>query len=98
MKFLSTNLHSYITWLFICFSSLFISGVIFVIFQEIESRYNAVLQLYGEKVEEADELRMDLEDIKQMYKQQVTLYVFLNQLNLSQGMQIILYSMQDFDL
>ena len=42
--------------------------------QEMESRYNAALQLYGEKVEEADELRMDLEDVKQMYKQQV-LYV-----------------------
>ena len=41
----------------------------------MESRYNAALQLYGEKVEEADELRMDLEDVKQMYKQQVLLFV-----------------------
>jgi len=40
-------------------------------YQEMESRYNAALQLYGEKVEEADELRMDLEDVKQMYKQQI---------------------------
>lgn len=28
-------------------------------------------QMYGEKVEEADELRMDLEDVKEMYKAQV---------------------------
>ena len=40
----------------------------------MESRYNAALQLYGEKVEEADELRMDLDDIKQMYKQQVKVF------------------------
>ena len=64
----------------------------------MESRYNAVLQLYGEKVEEADELRMDLEDIKLMYKQQVNLYLVLNLLNLSQGIQIILYAAQDFNL
>ena len=41
-------------------------------FKATESRYNAALQLYGEKAEEADELRMDLEDVKQMYKQQVS--------------------------
>ena len=64
----------------------------------MESRYNAVLQLYGEKVEEADELRMDLEDIKLMYKQQVNLYLVLNRLNLSQGIKIILYAAQDFNL
>ena len=27
--------------------------------------------MYGEKVEEAEELRLDLEDIKEMYKTQV---------------------------
>lgn len=27
--------------------------------------------MYGEKVEEAEELRMDLQDIKKMYKDQV---------------------------
>lgn len=27
--------------------------------------------MYGEKVEEADELRMDLQDVKEMYKVQV---------------------------
>ncbi|XP_065066037.1 TATA element modulatory factor-like [Rhopilema esculentum] len=40
-------------------------------YKALESRYNAALQMYGEKAEEADELRMDLEDIKQMYKQQI---------------------------
>ena len=28
-------------------------------------------QMYGEKVEETDELRMDLQDVKEMYKNQV---------------------------
>jgi hypothetical protein len=28
--------------------------------------------MYGEKVEEADELRLDLQDVKEMYKLQVT--------------------------
>ena len=40
--------------------------------QEVEGRYNALLQMYGEKVEEADELKMDLQDVKDMYKAQVT--------------------------
>ena len=39
----------------------------------MESRYSAVLQMYGEKAEEADELKMDLQDVKAMYKQQVCL-------------------------
>ena len=30
-----------------------------------------MLQMYGEKVEEADELRLDLGDVKDMYKAQV---------------------------
>jgi len=38
---------------------------------EVEKTYNAVLQMYGEKVEEADELRMDLQDVKEMYKLQI---------------------------
>ena len=39
--------------------------------QELDQRYNALLQMYGEKVEEAEELRLDLQDIKEMYKTQV---------------------------
>ena len=40
--------------------------------QDLESKYSAVLQMYGEKAEEAEELKMDLHDIKNMYKQQVS--------------------------
>jgi len=41
--------------------------------QELDQRYNALLQMYGEKVEEAEELRLDLMDVKDMYKSQVLL-------------------------
>ena len=41
--------------------------------QETQQRYNAVLQMYGEKEEETEELRLDLEDVKAMYKAQVGL-------------------------
>ena len=40
--------------------------------------------MYGEKVEEADELRLDLQDVKEMYKLQVS-HVFKK----SQGCTII---------
>lgn len=40
-------------------------------FQELDQRHNAVLQMYGEKAEECEELKMDLEDVKSMYKTQV---------------------------
>lgn len=39
--------------------------------KDINQRYNALLQMYGEKVEEADELRLDLNDVKEMYKMQI---------------------------
>ncbi|XP_033753536.1 LOW QUALITY PROTEIN: TATA element modulatory factor-like [Pecten maximus] len=39
--------------------------------QELNQRYNAMLQMYGEKVEEAEELKMDLHDVKEMYKTQI---------------------------
>jgi len=39
--------------------------------QELDQRYNALLQMYGEKVEEAEELRLDILDVKDMYKSQV---------------------------
>ena len=44
--------------------------------KEIEHRYNAVLQMYGEKAEEVQELKLDLQDVKEMYRQQVRLGVF----------------------
>lgn len=39
--------------------------------QNMEGKYNALLQMYGEKVEEAQELRMDLQDVKDMYRVQI---------------------------
>lgn len=40
----------------------------------LSTQYDALLQMYGEKMEESQELRMDLQDIKDMYKAQVTVY------------------------
>lgn len=39
--------------------------------KELETRYDALLQMYGEKSEEAEELRLDLQDVKEMYRQQI---------------------------
>lgn len=44
---------------------------IYLFSQELDQRHNAVLQMYGEKDEECEELKMDLEDVKSMYKTQV---------------------------
>lgn len=43
----------------------------FCVFQDLEQRHNTILQMYGEKAEEAEELRLDLEDVKSMYKTQI---------------------------
>lgn len=40
-------------------------------YEELNQRYDALLQMYGEKVEESDELRLDLQDVKEMYKLQI---------------------------
>ena len=32
---------------------------------------HCIAQMYGEKVEEAEELRLDLQDVKEMYKMQI---------------------------
>ncbi|XP_061779789.2 TATA element modulatory factor [Nerophis lumbriciformis] len=39
--------------------------------KDLEQRHNTILQMYGEKAEEAEELRLDLEDVKSMYKTQI---------------------------
>ncbi|XP_051777003.1 TATA element modulatory factor isoform X1 [Erpetoichthys calabaricus] len=39
--------------------------------RDLDQRYNTILQMYGEKAEEAEELRLDLEDVKVMYKSQI---------------------------
>lgn len=41
------------------------------VYQDLEQRHNTILQMYGEKAEEAEELRLDLEDVKNMYKTQI---------------------------
>lgn len=45
-------------------------------FQDIQHKYDALLQMYGEKVEETQELRLDLQDVKEMYKTQVFIIIF----------------------
>lgn len=40
-------------------------------FSELQRKYDALLQMYGEKVEEAQELELDLQDVKEMYKAQI---------------------------
>ncbi|KAG5885462.1 hypothetical protein JTB14_037043 [Gonioctena quinquepunctata] len=39
--------------------------------QELERQYDTLCQLFGEKVEENEELRLDLLDVKEMYKSQI---------------------------
>lgn len=43
----------------------------YMLLQDLDQRYNTILQMYGEKAEEAEELRLDLEDVKNMYKTQI---------------------------
>ncbi|KAK7081030.1 TATA element modulatory factor 1 [Halocaridina rubra] len=40
-------------------------------YKDMEQKYNALLQMHGEKVEEVEELRLDLLDVKEMYKLQI---------------------------
>lgn len=42
-----------------------------ILSQELDTRYNALLQMYGEKEEQVQELKLDLQDVKDMYKSQV---------------------------
>ena len=39
--------------------------------QKLQKNYDALLQMYGEKAEEAEELKLDLLDVKAMYRSQV---------------------------
>ncbi|CAI8053206.1 TATA element modulatory factor [Geodia barretti] len=39
--------------------------------QELQKNNEALLQMYGEKAEKAEELRLDIVDLKEMYKQQI---------------------------
>lgn len=40
-------------------------------YNELQRKYDAILQMYGEKVEETQELQLDLLDVKEMYKVQI---------------------------
>lgn len=40
-------------------------------YKELEKRYDALLTMFGEKQEEADELRLDLADVKTLYRAQI---------------------------
>ncbi|KAH9494907.1 TATA element modulatory factor 1 [Bulinus truncatus] len=40
-------------------------------FNELNGRYSAILQMYGEKEEQVQELKLDLQDVKEMYKSQI---------------------------
>lgn len=40
-------------------------------FNQLREEYDAVLQMYGEKVEELEELQLDLQDVKDMYRTQI---------------------------
>ena len=41
------------------------------VMQGVERKHEAMLQMYGEKAEEAEELKLDILDLKAMYRQQV---------------------------
>lgn len=38
---------------------------------ELQQQYDTLCQLFGEKVEENEELKLDLQDVKDMYKSQI---------------------------
>ena len=39
--------------------------------QELQTRYDTLLQMYGEKAEEVHELQLDLADVREAYKAQI---------------------------
>lgn len=44
---------------------------LFFSIQSLQHQYDALLQMYGEKEEQLQELRLDLQDVKDMYKMQL---------------------------
>lgn len=40
-------------------------------YAELQEQYEAICQMYGEKVEETEELQLDLQDVKDMYRAQI---------------------------
>lgn len=39
--------------------------------KELQTRYDTLLQMYGEKAEEVHELQLDLADVREAYKAQI---------------------------
>lgn len=39
--------------------------------QNVQEQYEALLEMYGEKEEQLAEVKMDLDDVTQLYKQQI---------------------------
>ncbi|OAD01912.1 hypothetical protein MUCCIDRAFT_40287 [Mucor lusitanicus CBS 277.49] len=39
--------------------------------QQLNDRYQTLLELLGEKAEQVEELKADLQDVKEMYKSQI---------------------------
>ena len=44
----------------------------------MERKHEAMLQMYGEKAEEAEELKLDIDELKTMYRQQVSINFIIN--------------------
>lgn len=47
--------------------------------QTVQEQYDALLQMYGEKEEQMAELRLDLQDVTQLYKAQLDELIALKQ-------------------
>ncbi|CAH0730093.1 unnamed protein product, partial [Brenthis ino] len=48
-------------------------------YQNVQEQYDALLQMYGEKEEQLEELRLDLHDVTQLYKAQLADLIHLRQ-------------------
>lgn len=40
-------------------------------YTDLQHKYDALLQMYGEKIEEIQEMKLDLQDVKDMYRGQI---------------------------
>lgn len=43
--------------------------------KDLQARYRAAVELLGERDEEVEELRADIQDVKELYKEQIALLV-----------------------
>lgn len=54
-------------------------SVLTPLLQAVQEQYDALLQMYGEKEEQLAEIRLDLQDVTQLYKQQLDELIALKQ-------------------